>query len=138
VPYAIPLGEQQLTDEEQQHVLGEFERDFLRPAAAEVGVVTELVGHRRSVEDDLSPEAVRRLRPFSASANRTCLHANDRRRWNAFVVRAHQEEALFDPALLDEWLRQEGWPEDARRRLVGEYEAARSLLLAYDEEAPRR
>jgi hypothetical protein len=50
----------------------------------------------------------------------------------------HQEESLFDPALLDEWLQQEGWPEDTRRQLVGEYEAARSLLLTYDEEAARR
>jgi hypothetical protein len=50
----------------------------------------------------------------------------------------HQDESLFDPAWLDEWLQQQGWPEDTRCQLVGEYEAARSLLSAYDEEAERR
>jgi hypothetical protein len=134
----VPLEKQQLSEEESHGLLAEFERDFLGPAAAEVGVETEVVPHRLTLEHDLSPEAVRRLRAFSASANRNCLHPTDRRRWNAFLVRVHRDESLFDPGLLDEWLQQEGWPEDARSQLVGEYEAAQSLLSAYDEEADRR
>ncbi len=137
VSNVVLLEKQELSEEESNRLLAEFHREFLAPAAAEVGVETEVVEHRRTLEDDLSPEAVRLLRAFSSSANRTSLHPNDRRRWNAFLVRVHQDELLFDPALLDEWLQQEGWPEEMRCRLVGEYEAARSLLLAYDEEAER-
>jgi hypothetical protein len=138
VSNVVPLEKQELSEEESNRLLTEFEREFLGPAAAQVGVDTEVVQHRLTLEDDLSPEAVRLMRAFSTSANRECLHSNDRRRWNAFLVRVHHDESLFDPALLDEWLRQEGWPEDTRRQLVGDYEAARSLLSAYDEEAQRR
>lgn len=138
VSTVIPLEKGTLTEEEANGLLAEFERDYLHPAATETGVETEVVQHRRTVEDDLSPEAVRLLRTFSASANRASLPPNDRRRWNAFLVRVHQDESVFDPALLDAWLQQEGWPEATRCQLVEEYEAARSLLLAYDEEAPRR
>jgi hypothetical protein len=138
VANVVPLEKEHLREEESNRLLAEFERDFLGPAAAEVGVETELVRQRLTVEHDLSPEAVRLLRAFSASANRNGLQPTDRRRWNAFLVRVHRDESLLDPAVLDEWLRQEGWPEETRGRLVGEYEAARSLLSAYDEEAPRR
>jgi hypothetical protein len=134
----IPLEQQRLTEEEANRLLEEFEREFLGPAAAEVGVDTEIVERRPTVENDLSAEAVRLLRAFSASANRAELQPTDRRRWQAFLIRVHQEESVFDPALLDEWLQQEGWAEDTRRQLLGEYETARSLLLAYDEEAQKR
>src|SRR5207237_8358921 len=120
------------SDAESNRLLVEFERDFLAPAAAEVGVKTEVVQHRLTLEHDLSAEAVRLLRAFSASANRACLHPNDRQRWNAFLVRVHQDESLFEPTLLDAWLQQEGWPEHTRGRLMAEYEAARSRLPAYD------
>jgi hypothetical protein len=138
VSTVIPLEKQKLSEEESNRLLVDFEREFLGPAAAEVGVKTEIVEHRRALEHDLSPEAVRLLRAFSASASRACLQPNDRRRWNAFLVRVHRDESLCDLALLDEWLQREGWPENTRCHLVGEYEAARSLLSAYDEEAERR
>ncbi|SRR6266540_3609044 len=134
----IPLGKQKLDAEESHRLLAEFQREFLASAAAEVGAATELTQHRLTLEHDLSAEAARLLRAFSESANRTCLQPNDRRRWNAFLVRVHRDEEAFDPALLAEWLEQEGWSEDTRRQLLEEYEAARSLLLTYDEEAQRR
>ena len=138
VSHVMSLERGKPSAEESHALLAEFEREFVGPAAAELGVETKVVQHRLTLEHDLSPEADRRLRAFSTSASRTSLHRDDRRRWNAFLIRVHQDESLFDPALLDEWLEQEGWPEDTRRQLVSEYEAARSLLLAYDEEALRR
>jgi hypothetical protein len=134
----IPLQKQELSEDEAHRVLMEFEQNILDAAAHEVGVETKIVQHRLTLEHDLSPEAVRRLRAFSAAANRTCLQPNDRRRWNAFLVQLHKDEALFEPALLDAWLQQEGWPAETRRQLVAEHETARSLLLTYDEQAERR
>jgi hypothetical protein len=138
VTHVLPLEKQRLSADESYRVLAEFEREYLGPAAAEVGVETELVQKRHTLEHELSREAAWLLRAFSASGNRMGLDRNDRQRWNAFLVRVHHDEALFDPALLDEWLQEEGWPEGTRRQLLGEYDAARSLLLAYDEEAARR
>jgi hypothetical protein len=138
VAHVLPLEKQRLSEDESYRVLAEFEQEFLGPAAAEVGAETSLVQNRHTLEHELSREAARLLRAFSESANRKGLDPNDRQRWNAFLVRVHQDDALFDTALLDEWLREEDWPEDTRRQLLGEYEAARSLLLAYDEEAARR
>jgi hypothetical protein len=133
----VPLEKQKLTEEESARLLVEFEREFLGPAAAEVGVKTEVVRHRLTLEHDLSPEAARRLRDFSSAANRAAPDAADRGRWNAFLVRVHRDESRFDPTLLDEWLGEAGWPEDTRSQLVGEYEKARSLLSAYDAETER-
>jgi hypothetical protein len=137
VSNVIPLEKQDLSEEESNRLLAEFEREFLGPAAAEVGVETEVVPHRRTLGGELSAEAMRLLQAFSASANRRGLQATDRRRWNAFLIRAHQEDSLLDPSLLKEWLQQEGWPDDMCDGLVDEYEAARSLLSDYDEETER-
>jgi hypothetical protein len=138
ISHMVPLEKPELSAEESNGLLAEFEREFLAPAAAEVGVSTEVIPHRLTLEDDLSPEAVRLLRAFSTSANRRGLRSDDRRRWNAFLIRVHQDQSLFDPAWLDEWLQQQEWPEDTRSQLVSEYQVARSLLSAYDEEAERR
>ncbi len=137
VSHVIPLEKQRLNGRESNLLLAEFEREFLGPAAVEIGVETEVVERRLTLEQDLSPDAITLLRAFSASANRTGLRSNDRQGWNAFLVRLHQDQSFFDPVLLDEWLQQEGWPEDTRRQLVAEYHAARSLLSTYDEKAAR-
>jgi hypothetical protein len=102
VSNVVPLEKQELREDESNRLLAEFEREFLGPAAAEVGVATEVVQRRRSLEHGLSPEAARLLRAFSTSANRQCLLPNDRRLWNSFLVRVHQDDLHIDPALLDE------------------------------------
>jgi hypothetical protein len=138
VSHVIALDRPGLPAEESRGVLAEFRREFLDPVGEGLGVETEIVEHRRTVEQDLSPEARRLLRTFSASANRQGLGRDGRRLWNAFLVQLHREEAYFDVALLDEWLAEEGWPEATRRQLLGEYETGMSLLAAYDEGAARR
>jgi hypothetical protein len=138
VSSVVPLEKQDFTEEESSRVLAEFEREFVAPAAVGLEVETEVVHHRLTLEDELSPDSVRLLRAFSASADKFSFTSDDRQRWNAFLVRVHRDESLFDPILLDAWLEEEGWPEERRGQLVGEYEAARSLLAAYDEEAGSR
>jgi len=138
VSTVIPLEKQKLTLDESNHLLVEFHREFLGPAASEVGVETEVVQHWLTLENELSSEAVNLLRDFSANPSRASLRPDDRRRWNAFIVRVHRDESIFDPTLLDEWLQQEGWPDGMRSELLGEYETARSLLSAYDAEPEKR
>ncbi len=138
VSNVVPLVKQELAQDECNRVLMEFEREFVGPAAAETGVATEIAKVPPTLEHDLSLEAVRLLRAFSATASRSDLRPIDRARWNAFLVRAHQDESLFDRAMLDEWLEHDGWAEEVRHQLVAEYEAARSLLLVYDDEQGER
>jgi hypothetical protein len=95
ISHVVPLEKPELSAEESNGLLAEFQREFLAPAAAEVGVSTEVITHRLTLEDNLSPEAVRRLRAFSTSANRRGLRSDDRRRWNAFLVRVHQDESVL-------------------------------------------
>ena len=91
-----------------------------------------------SLENFLSPEALRHLTELSKTANKTRLHPLDVKRWNSFVVQTHTDKLAIDSDLLDAWLENEGWPDAMRAQLVTEYESARSLLTAYDEEqAPR-
>jgi hypothetical protein len=60
-----------LSDEEYNHVLGEFESRFLDPLSRGSAVHSEVLPARTRLENYLSPEAARLLRAFSAAANRT-------------------------------------------------------------------
>ena len=91
-----------------------------------------------SLENFLSPQALRHLSVFSRTANKISLHPLDIKRWNSFVVQTHNDKLVVDTDLLDAWLENEGWPDAMRARLVNEYESGRSLLTTYEEElAPR-
>lgn len=134
----IPLEKHYLEEEEKNNLLEDFARELLLQAPGNVEIKTEMVQQPPLLEKHLSGEALQLLREFSASANRNSLPRNDRKRWNAFLVQAHQEEALYEPGLLDEWLQQEGWPEGMRQQLLREYELAYSLFSTYDEMVERR
>jgi hypothetical protein len=133
----VPLGRYDLSDEEYNRILGEFETTFLQPLSRGSAVHPEIVPIQTRLEDYVSPETCRRLRAFSAAANRTHLHPNDRWRWHAFLIHAHRADAALDPQTLEEWLEAEGWPAEQRGKLASEYEAGRALLTHYDEEQNR-
>jgi hypothetical protein len=89
---------------------------------------------RPSLEEMLSPEALSRLKSFSAVANNVLLHELDMRRWAGFIGQTHIDDVVVDPELLDAWLTDEGFQEKQRSQLVREYESGRRLLSAYDDE----
>ena len=133
----VPLGRHTLSDEEYNHILGEFESRVLEPQSWGSAVHPEIVPARVRLEDYRSPEAAGLLRAFSAQANRTALQPSDQQRWQQFLLRAHREESPLEGALLEEWLASEGWPEPTRAELARGYESARRLLWSYDEEQRR-
>jgi hypothetical protein len=130
----VPLEKRELTEDKYNIILAEFQSRFLSPASAGMEVEVKLATKRVMLEQYLSLDATTRLRTFAASANRTILQASDRKRWKDFIVQLHLDGTVLDTAMLDAWLQENGWSEDSRRELVSEYEAARSLLAAYDEE----
>ncbi len=130
----VPLEKREITENEYNFILAEFQSRFVTPAGEGMNVETKLARKRVMLEQYLSPEATRRLRTFSASGNRAILQPDDRKRWNDFTIQSYLDGTVVDPAILDAWLEENGWSEDSRCELLGEYEAARSLLAAYDEE----
>jgi hypothetical protein len=130
----VPHGKHELSDDEYNSVLAEFKSKVLQPACDGLEIQTELIHNRVTPEAHLSPEATRRLKAFSATANQSSLRPTDCEQWREFIVQSHMEGADFDPLLLDQWLAEQGWPEEQRQRLLCEYETARSILGTYDEE----
>ncbi len=130
----VPRGKPDLTDEEYNAILVDFQDAVLSPAMDCVQVQVEMVLHRAVLDGYLSPEAIRRLDAFSVAADKNGLHPEDCRRWREFVIQCHREEANLDTGVLDQWLEDREWGEDERRELVCEYETARSVLETYDEE----
>lgn len=130
----VPHGKRELTDDEYNLILADFESMVVQPASVGLEVAIAQVQQRVRLDVYLSSEAIRRLESFSAVAQKECLHSYDCDQWREFVIRAHLERAGLDPVLLEEWLADQGWPEEQRQQLVCEYESARSFLAAYDEE----
>jgi len=130
----VPLERRELSDDEYYGILREFETDFLEPLVRGSEIRSEIVPQQTRLEDFLSPEACRRLRAFSAAANRCELRPQDRLRWHGFLTQSHREDASLDSPTLEKWLESEGWSSECRHELIGEYEAGRALLAQYDEE----
>jgi hypothetical protein len=115
-------------------LLAQFESTILRPANVDVGAEIKLDHPRTELEMYLSHEAIRRLESFSATANKNLLHSADYRRWQDFIVQSHLERAGLDSSVLQQWLAEQGWPENQRQHLATDYESVRSILATYDEE----
>ena len=130
----VRLGKGGLFDDEYNHLLADFDSQVLQPACDGLAIQTELTPYRVKPEVYLSYEGVRRLKAFSDSANKSSLHHTECQRWREFSIQSYCEGAGFDPSLLDEWLAEQGWPEDQRQHLMREYENTLSILAAYDEE----
>jgi hypothetical protein len=121
-------------------VLDDFEKTFIE--ALMNGMKRYVFSYQAprgpTLEDVLSIDSMRRLKAFSATANKGKLHPLDMQRWHVFVARTHLENAVIEPSLLSEWLQCEGWPEEQRSFLIDDYELGRSLLSIYEEERAGR
>jgi hypothetical protein len=141
VSSVVPLqGREALGIEQYNQALADFRETVLGPLARElkVRVLPYMTPAEPSLEEILSPEAIRRLRAFSAGANRGDLGPLDTHRWRAFIARTHLDDAVIAPRLLSCWLADAGWPEEQRTQLVSEYQSGRGLLSVYDEEQAAR
>ena len=122
------------------HVLDDFETTFIEPLMH--GLRRHVFNYQASweptLEDVLSTGSMRRLKAFSAIANKGRLQKKDKQLWQVFIARTHLENTVVEPGLLSEWLQDEGWPEEQRSRLIGDYSFGRSLLSIYEEERDER
>jgi hypothetical protein len=138
VPDVIPNVQQRFTEEEYNRVLADFASQVLQPAIVGTDVEIEVAPKRLDLNQYLSPEAMRRLEVFSASADRNSPHPEDSPDWQKFLIRVHLDEPVLYPEHLGHWLAEQGWPEPQCERLVDVYLLTRSFLSAYDEERSAR
>jgi hypothetical protein len=129
-----------LTVEQYNQVLEDFEKSLIEPVTS--GLRSHVFNYQAfaapTLEDALSTDSIRRLRAFSATANKAAPHHVDLHRWHVFIARTHLENSVIDPTLLSDWLQGEGWPESKSRWLVEQFEIGRAVLSVYDEERAAR
>jgi hypothetical protein len=133
----VPLeGREPLSLDQHDQVVADVRASLIEPLARDLGVrILDCRAHvGPALEDGLSPEALNRLRAFSAVADKGNLHPLDMQRWAGFIGQTHLDDAVIDLGLLAAWLEEDGFPPQQRELLVHEYESGRRLLSAYDEE----
>jgi hypothetical protein len=131
----VPIGAQQLTVDQYNNILREFETRFAKPAAGLLGVRVELSSAEQSLEDWLSPQSAGLLRAFSRGANKSTGsgHPMDRERWLNFLIALHRSGEDPNIGLIERWLvEEERWRDETTSRLLSEYEFARDLLSRFD------
>ena len=129
-----------LTVEQYNQALEDFEKSFIEPLTC--GLRSHVFSYQApaepTLEDLLSTDSMRRLRAFSATANRATPHHLDLHRWHVYIARTHLENSVIDPTLLSDWLQGEGWLESKSRWLIEQFEIGRAVLSVYDEERTDR
>lgn len=133
----VPQESGSLTRAQYNSALDEFAEKNVRPIASRLGLEVSVTADRQPITHWLSEEATRRLQSFSGAANKGTgsSHPLDFRRWAAFLIKVHQENASLDSGTLQRWLiEEEGWPEEKASELAIEFEFSRDLLRAYDAE----
>jgi hypothetical protein len=131
VPNVVPLETVELTHAQYNAVLGDFADRVVRPVAARVGFRIELTDGRQQLSDWIPPEAARKLRVFSAAANKSTgsSHPMDRQRWFDFILAVHRSGSQLDTDRLARWLNEvDRWDEDSAYKLAGEFERYISIL----------
>ena len=141
VPSIVALNARRsLTVEQHNQILEDFEKSFIEPLTH--GLRRHVFNYQAptepTLEDVLLTDSMRRLRAFSATANKAMPHPLDLHRWHVFITCTHLENSVVDPTLLSDWLQGEGWPEGQRLRLVEQFEVGRAVLSVYDEERADR
>jgi hypothetical protein len=121
-------------------ILRDFDVLIAEPAAEELGGMTSIDTTQRSLEDYFPAEAVRLLKLFCTTSNKSDLgsHPSDQRKWIAFLLCVYFSRAEVDCDTFGQCLHATGWwPEDHILTLVNEYELAMRLLEQAEGRMPR-
>lgn len=137
VPNIVPRESGQISIDQYNAILLEFAQ-FVEPVLQNFPRLRiEISSDQVGITEWVSPQAAELLERFSNLANMSTgsSHPYDFRRWVAFIVRAHKDGSKLYPDDLRQWLVEGlGWPPERADKLSLEYEFARSLLEAYDQD----
>jgi hypothetical protein len=127
----VPLERHQLEHADYNAVLEDFYEHVFKPYADKAGLAHTLTAPEADLERWMDAPTAELLRTFSECANKGTgvSHPDDRTRWNAFMLSAHQNGIHLDPATLARWLVEaEEWPPEVAEQLALEYESGLGLL----------
>jgi hypothetical protein len=136
VPNIVPVESGELGITQYNAILADFIERIVRPVAHLFNYQIDATESRQNLEDWTSVDAAKKLRVFSAAANKStgASHPMDQRRWFDFIIAVHRSRRTIGTDRLTRWLREvEGWDEESAHALAGQYETALSLLQRYDE-----
>jgi hypothetical protein len=136
VPNIIPKEERSLSYKEYNSIAKNFYKRFVQPVAGDLDLDSNVSEESRPMDEYASETTLSKLRHFSDMANKTTgsSQPNDRQRWLAFIVSAHQRDPELNSDILSRWLQEKGgWPEDKATDLAIEFEFGRDLLEEYDQ-----
>jgi hypothetical protein len=130
----VPAEVNELSYDEYNLIMCEFNERFSKPAAERLGYRTVLSSDEERIEDFLTESTANMLREYSQGAGEGGrFHPSDRERWFRFLIAAHKEGARLDAYTLRRWLtEEERWWEDNASETADEYEFGRALLVQYD------
>ena len=136
VPNIVPTETGTFSIAQYNAILANFIECVVRPVASQFDYRIDATEARQHLEDWTSADAARKLRVFSAAANKStgASHPLDQRRWFDFVIAVHESRKTIGTDLLIYWLHEiDGWDEESAHDLADKYETALSLLQRYDE-----
>lgn len=136
VPNIVPIEFGELGIAQYNAILADFIERIVRPVASQFDYRIDATEARQDLKDWTSADAARKLRVFSAAANKStgASHPMDQRRWFDFIIAVHDCRKTIGADYLVRWLHEiEGWDEESAHELAGQYETALSLLQRYDE-----
>lgn len=136
VPNIVPTEFGSLGIAQYNAILADFIERIVRPVAPQFNYLIDATKAHQDLEDWTSVDAARKLRAFSAAANKSsgASHPMDQRRWFDFIIAVHQSSEAIGTDHLTRWLEEiDGWDEESAHDLAGQYETALSLLQRYDE-----
>ena len=121
-----------LPEPERGRILDAF-RDYLAPAARAAGVEVREV-FRSPPEQVLSREGLEKFRAFGSSVDRASPDPEYAPLWREFILQVYRDSTVFEPGVLERWLRDEGWPEPSSAKLIRQFRWGLALLWASEEE----
>ena len=133
----VPKDVSELSRNKYNAILRDFAERNVHPTAERLRLAVNVSPDHLDITDWLSEVAADRLRSFSRAANKETgsSHPMDFRRWAAFLIQAHRENARLDSETLRRWLvEEERWREEKALGLAIEFEFAQELLSAYDKD----
>ncbi|MGH7812643.1 MAG: hypothetical protein ACREQI_01390 [Candidatus Binataceae bacterium] len=131
----VPQERHELTYDQYNYILREFNERFAKQAGDDLNIPIELSAPEQSLENWLSPQTAQSLRRFSHAANKStgAGHPKDRERWCDFLIALHRANEDPDMGLLERWLvEEEKWSEDIVSRLMRQFEFGLDLLNRFD------
>ena len=130
----VPDRREKLSYKEYNGILMKCSNECIKPCADKYDILCEITGGEVYLEDYMSKEAAKKLRTFSALANKGTgsSHSSDQERWNDFICQVFVDGLENVQGILERWLiEEEKWHYEIATNLIIEFESGISLLEFY-------